>query len=381
MEHLRDLPLGQIIQVPYLCHAMYDRDLFDSYYVRMNWDLMALSRGDFKNRSEEEAIGFLQNWMYFGLLWDFFGSMETFDLAEFFAETGTGPKVVTTARLPYYIRLWYQAAQEKSTEQRNEHFQKTKTRLLSLHHLAAYFCEGVPFGDGRKRSTWHLPLEISLSIQILADTLQHAGHEILKGSYNIEWGYSPLLKRNMRRDGWCPRAIATCTSGQQIHNLYYASTLGCPLVPKMHESCDEKLCQWEQTDVKTYVTLHTARCPRTCAFLSSDPQALVSKYKANATPLVYFDSTAGVEAVRVTDTGDKIPYVAISHVCKWSFFLQRALKLISKGAMVSEISTRMLFRLANSSVYRALLTSSEARMIRDRVTGGAIRSVSPLIQN
>lgn len=40
---------------------MYDCELFNTYCVRMKWDLPALSRSDFKNRSEEEAIGFLQS--------------------------------------------------------------------------------------------------------------------------------------------------------------------------------------------------------------------------------------------------------------------------------------------------------------------------------
>ena len=381
MEHLRSFPHGQSSQIPYLCQAIYDGGPFESYFVRMKWDLLALSRGDFKNKSEEEAISFLQSWMYFGLLWDFFGSIETFDLAEFISQTGTGAKVVTTARLPHYIELWNQIAQDKTTKQKSEHFLETRARLLNLHHLATYFCEGVPPGDGRIRSTWHLPLEISLSIQVLADTLQHAGHEILKGSYNIEWGYSPLLKRNMRREGWCPKAIATCTRGQQIHNLYYASTLGCPLVPKNHELCDEKLCRWEQTDEKTYVTQHRADCPGTCSFISSEPQALVSIYKANGTPLVYFDDTVGAEAIKVVEVDDKISYVTISHVCECNLLLQRALELMKKGATAWEISMGMLCQYASSNFCRSSSISSEVQMIKDHPTGGAIRSVSRLVQS
>lgn len=310
----------------------------------------------------------------------FFGSMETFDPAEFISETGAGAKVVTTARLPHYIGLWHQVAQEKTTEQRSEHFLETKARLHNLHHLATYFCEGVPLGDGCIRSAWHLPLDISLSIQVLADTLQHAGHEILTGSYNIEWGYSPLLESKMRREGWCPRAMATCTRGQQIHNLYYASTLECPLVSKTHKLCDEKLCQWEQTDVKTYLTKHRDDCPGTCSFITPEPQALVSIYEANGTSLVYFDDTVGAEAVKVVEVGDTISYVAISHVCECNLFLQRALELMKKGAMALEISMRMLYHFPNSSFCRSSSTSSAVRMIKDHPTGGAIRSASLLVR-
>lgn len=307
-------PLLSCVQVPYLCKAMYDGGDFEDYPSRKGFQIPHIATGNFKHKSREECIGFLQAWMYFGLLWDFFRDLEGFQLSEFIHQNDDGTATVTTRALPHVIRAWNTREQAKTLEERQKTFQQTRSRLLNLHVLAVYFCEGVPAGDGKVRTIELLPPEVSLSIQILADTLQHAGHEILHGNYNIEWGSSTLLQKRMRQVGWCPRAIATCSKGQQIHNLYYASTLGSPPVRKDHSLCDTRVCQWEQIDDASYLTSHRIDCAdHNCAWKGPEQSQLMERYARNQTPLVHFD--LGADSFTLSESKKVLPYVAISHVC------------------------------------------------------------------
>ena len=313
MEHLHDGSSEPSIQVPYLCNQMYDGGDFDSYPLRAGFDVPTIASSNFESKTREACIGFLQSWLYFGLLSDFFGALAEFRLSDFINHADNGSRTVTTRKLPYIIRKWNALEQAKAAEDRVRAFQRTKYRLLSLHNLAVFFCEGVPSGDGKIRTIQLLPAEVSLSIQILADTLQHAGHEIYKGRYNIEWGFSSFLTDQLRRAGWCPRAITTCTKGQEIHNLYYASTLGEPPVGRNHGSCDDHFCKWEHIEVETYVTGHRPDCTKAACFLRGpEVPSLVQKYSENKTPLINFDEES--DSINLSDSNAISSYVAISHV-------------------------------------------------------------------
>ena len=316
MEHLQDDHSEPNIHVPYLCEVMYDEGDFDGYPSRAGFQIPAIAAGIFRLKTREQCISFLQTWMYFGLLWDFFRHIEGFNLWHFVIQADDGRQIVTTKKLPEYIRAWNFFEQARTVEERNKAFLLSRDRLRSLHILASFFCEGVPAGDARVRTVQLLSTEVSLSIQILADTLQHAGHKIYRGNYNVDWGFSPLLKLQMSQAGWCPRAIATCATGQQIHNLYLASTLGSTSRHRDHGKRTDQICRWEQIDVATYTTQHRPDCPKTCSENGPNLVKLIAKYDQKRRPVIHYDVEH--DMINVSDSTEVSSYAAISHVCKFS---------------------------------------------------------------
>src|SRR5437763_16625335 len=101
-------------------------------------------------------------------------------------------------------------------------------------------------------------------------------------------------------------------------NLYYASTLGPPPVPRDHQGkqCRETVCQWEQIDEKTYASQHRPDC-RDCSFAGPDLPTLRSIILDGGIPVVSAQEVRGLFQVNILKVRADLPYTAISHVCKW----------------------------------------------------------------
>ena len=74
MDHLPDFGAAERIRVPYLGAPMYDGGDFNTYPQRVGWDQDKLWNNDLQGRSMQDAIAFLQTWIYFGLLYQVFGA-------------------------------------------------------------------------------------------------------------------------------------------------------------------------------------------------------------------------------------------------------------------------------------------------------------------
>ena len=315
MDHLLDHATDEMVTIPYRCKEMYDGGDFDTYPSRAGWELAALRRGDFQDKSKEDAIGFLQSWLYYGILWEYFGGFADFTLTKFVRQTEYEKKVVSTQNLAQYIVRWSHLEEARSVEQRHAGFVKTLTRLRFVYDLAITLSNGFPTItlDKYKRPPWQLPDDISLSIQVLADTLQHAGFKIYKERYNLDWGYSPLLKQKMLTDGWCPRAVSTCLFGQHIHILCYASTVRPPSLAKNHRECSEMRCEWEHIPMNSYKTKHRPSCSGDCRWDGPNEDELIKIYRDKKSPLLRLYK----ESVQVVGTDYSDGYIALSHVCKY----------------------------------------------------------------
>ncbi|KAJ5871113.1 uncharacterized protein N7529_003466 [Penicillium soppii] len=75
MDYIESAPGSQNdpIQIPCLSHEPYDGEDFPKYPERAGWDIDRLLAGDFSQHPAEPTGAFLQNWLYFGVLWEVFG--------------------------------------------------------------------------------------------------------------------------------------------------------------------------------------------------------------------------------------------------------------------------------------------------------------------
>lgn len=316
MDHLPHGAGSEPIRVPYICRDMYDGGDFGTFPQRCGWTVDELQLKRLKKLPKDEAAAFLQSWLYFGFLSHVFKPLHLdFDPFDFVREDETGRRLVTTRRLPEYVLKWGVMESQRTPDQQLERFNHLKSGFTLLHRFTICYCH-------KDTSQWPLEPEICLSIIILADTLMKAAFEILKRPFNIEWGVSEFLVEKMKRSGWCIRAISTMLKGQQIHNLYYASTLGSPEVVKDHGNCNEHVCRWEQVVENEYVIKHRPDCEG-CALIMPSIDRIVTIIRAGQIPgmrLKLAEGTSGQREIEVVELSPTIPYVAISHVCESIFF-------------------------------------------------------------
>ena len=313
MDHLPARNEDLRIPVPYLSDIEYDGGEFFTYGHRVGWDFTKLWNCDLQGKTVAEAARFLQTWLYFGLLHVVFGPAVGIKNSDFIEEVD-GVRLVTTRNLPIYVLKWRSYEQSRTTEEKQARFRQLKEFLERYIGLTIRWCRPSIEQQLQNPTRWPLSPEICLSIIVLGDTIVKAGFEILRQRFDLDWGDCDLLKYRMRDAGWCPRAIATLCKGQQIHNLWYASTLGLPPVEQPHTGCDERLCDWEQVDQATYKTQHRAPCTN-CSYLGPETDALVQEIAIEETPIVAYDPGNPENQFKLSSTKVTPEYVAISHVC------------------------------------------------------------------
>ena len=322
MDHLPHFGGSERVRVPYLDGPMYDGGDFFAYPERRGWDMTRLKQMLPPDYLPEEFPAFLQAWTFFGLLHRVLAPLNlnpAYDPNHFIERGDGGARYVTTKELPRYIIRWH-ALESKSTDR--EKFQRSqyiKPCLELLANLSPGYYTNSSTTRPKALERWPLPPEVLLSCRMLGDTLQWAAFKITGWKFNLDWGISPLLIEHMWTAGWCPSATATLYKGQQLQNLYCASTLGPPTVLRDHQNydCRESLCRWEQVDERTYATQHHPPCTD-CAFLGPDEQELRHIIQGGGVPVVSFAGERDSLKVLALKAQPNTIYVALSHVCRCS---------------------------------------------------------------
>ena len=165
-----------------------------------------------------------------------------------------------------------------------------------------------------------VPEPLALSIIVLFEALSKAARQVTRHSFNYDWQTSRLLIDRMERDGWCQSEL-NFLARMKIDTLYSASTMARPNAHRSHSNCAPHCCKAEQvTDHSSY----TANCRKHvngcggCSQVEADPSKVSTIIEADATPLLYYDSSTNrveIESVDAKELSSK-PYVALSHVCK-----------------------------------------------------------------
>lgn len=317
MDHLYDFQGSRTVEVPYVCSKPYDGGNFSTYAERQGWILKNLHDGNLEDRSVESAAALLQEWMYFGVLHEVFAYVDvSYHPDDFVTRTET-KHLITTKKLPELIMRWRDVESSHSDERKKQRFAAINSCLNNLTRLTFRFCGVGCLEHSTNPQQYPMSPEIALSVKVLADSLTTAGFQILDRPFNYDWGTSHLLKQKMGNLGWCPRQVATLVKGQQIHNLFSASTLAEPLAKRNHSSCNEAICQWEQIDETTYKTSHRPGCDVTeCPFRGASINEIVEKIERKEIPVICFDRSRKKLSLKSNVGPGKPDYVAISHVCK-----------------------------------------------------------------
>ena len=320
MDHLPSFCASDTISVPYISTEPYDGLSFDKYPERKGLDKGKLLRGELDGYPPGFVASFLQTWMYFGLLsavLDVPGA--NYNPEDFISEDNLRRRLVTTRKLRGYVIAWYFRENDGSLEDRSRRFSNMQGCFIELKPFVYRYCSANASQYYKAPSYWPLTPEISLSIMVLADSLMRAGWLITQKPFNHDWGVSSLLVNRMKDLGWCLNTISILKTAQQVHMLYYASTLGRPLMAsKNHSDCNDFSCKADQVDIHSYRTKHRSQC-RDCKFLGPPKDKVLEILNNGSIPLVMLQEINGelqIDVISQAECPHPPEYVAISHVCE-----------------------------------------------------------------
>ena len=317
MEHLIDFGRSEPIRVPYRCTEPYDDGSFVGYPGRKGWTIPELMTRQAATRTSEELVAFLQSWSYFGLLHTVFSPTDSGFNQEAFIEQDEQSLKVTTKKLPELVLQWQKWEAGRTAQQRKERFVLIKSCFeVLVRLLPRSYAYDVDYNQTTS-APWPGPSELVLSVLILADTLTWAGFRALGHRFDLDWGISPLLIKRMHSAGWCPSVITTVLKGQQLQNLYSASTIGTPMTLQDHKGrkCTENVCYFDQVDEAIYRSAHCDGCSD-CDNDGPDPEMVKSIIQDGGTPIIACGQCEQGISIKVERASANISYVAISHVCE-----------------------------------------------------------------
>lgn len=170
MDHIA-LPAVQVyppVCVPCLSDNSYDGLDFHSYPDRRGWDQERLLAGDFSQRSSTETAAFLQDWLFFGVLWHILGCSASKDnYVESDRQEPYGR--VTTALLDDHLNCRLEEVDQAIRMNANSarsYFQHAESCLKTLSVYCRRASSGV---DGHV--IWPVPPAVDLSLRALGKHL------------------------------------------------------------------------------------------------------------------------------------------------------------------------------------------------------------------
>ncbi|KAL9118922.1 MAG: hypothetical protein Q9187_004523 [Circinaria calcarea] len=306
MDHLPKIEASAFppLEVPCLCETNdYDRGGFLDFPQRNGWKidkLRGLVRSDEEHKSPEKITAFVQAWLFFGMLHEVFRISEVeIEFKDFVRDSGNH-RIVTTSRLRQYLNNWANRERGQDLTSRREKQAHVAAILIRVDSFLMHFHDSV------LPEKWKvtLPMEVLLSILIMAETLKNAAMLIWRFPLR-QLLSSPLisvglfrrqnpLKHYFNRAGWCLNEVAMLEDLVDTTGLYIASLLKRPSLSneQLHSGCTSQDCNAYQVDYQTYKTKHT----RECLDLSSCPFVFVDDQKVSS----------------ILENGDKIPVISLT---------------------------------------------------------------------
>ena len=329
MDHVRlpKDPAGPSIQVPYLCAEEYPGVSFHVYPAFKKWTLADIFYrpqwtreapfGDdqtFDRRPIAEATSFLQSWLFFGLVTTILGP--NVSVQDFIAQNASGTAVITTRKLPEYIRALEERDKDVIEVQMAFRRDNADQCITTAHKVYSYVADNTTVDPA-----------VMLSIAALGDYLTMVRNTLYcddpRRLLSIDWmGPSSskglagdIIGARMIRDGWCKsqvrRALRLSPSGR-----YSLAHLARPDPQITHDGCSFWQCKAYEMHWETYETVHVLESC-SCPFIYARSDQLHAILLAGKIPVI--SSTCSFEPglpIEIREAGTKSKYVAISHV--WS---------------------------------------------------------------
>lgn len=315
MDHL-PLPSGAtypLFEIPCETSVPHEGGFSLDFPTRAGWDIARLLRGDFSERPPQETSAMLQNWLFFGLLNDFFGGDFKPDD---FVRWSNGRKFVTTEKLVPRLKEWKSTVLTWTQSARNS-WLKNLEEYLNIASTVVRLLGQPPY---------ILPDEQLLSFMVLGCSLSYVRKWVIlprhsdsfaieDGAYLSSWGTSLALVSRLFNSGWCPTDIARLHSMFDVLGMYQASFLRQPQGAVLHTSCTRAVCVEDSIDELEYRKIFNEHTSGT--FEGPDLGRVTAILQAGSFPLIRLSSSYRSPVIEdVVAYRPNMSYTAISHV--WS---------------------------------------------------------------
>lgn len=311
MDHLLipKNPTHLRIEVPVLNGKRYEGP-YDSFPERNGWSKLQMAQPDLSLDKIEEVKHLLQEWLFFGLAQEVFGTLT--QRAEWTRAGRDGGSVLSTMRLRDLVQQLYRRSKDTSAENSSS---AADERIQQTLQIAIDMVNSLSLQKSPLSET-----DDFIVIVTLCDTIHKSfGTQIdsYRASGTLDLGvYQPLQKR-MLSDGWCKRDVHRLSHQLDLASLYLASNLNVPEAHVQHDGCTKFECLKSKVDESKYITRHDERtCNGNCSFVSVEKSDLTSILLSGVIPLISYQDKDDSGLVKLVPATPGTPYVAISHV--WS---------------------------------------------------------------
>ena len=308
--------------VPYLGSNSYDFGPFLTFPQRVGFDAQVLRLGQPEVVFEEDEFtilyGFLQDWLFFGLLHHMICTTPPIDeIIQPSIASPSGKRLDTSLVDSLFTRVIEDGRSLPETQRKarandlDQIFDETRKQLRFL----ATMTETSDY-EGTVRTFLGLFYELAAAVGGAAyqETTVYYGEQ--HGAIEITAGASSTLGR-LQENKWCPREIWSLVKKYNSTIGYYASLLINPSSNKDHSMCTSLVCEaFDVCDDKLYPYRHERPFP-CCEFLPVDTRKVIATLEQGLIPGLTYDGRSDASThIEVTAADSSTPYVAISHV--WS---------------------------------------------------------------
>ena len=312
------------INVPFVA-TQYDKGPFADYAARRGFkDFNSLF---LLNRERPDTFeSLLQTWLFFGLLYEFFG--EKLEMDDFVYEAGSATSLVSSVVLRGYCTNWFNKVFALDEDAKDE----TVANAFEVIESATRISNEIDDYIFRDQSA--APV-IMLSVKILIECLtivvkrftiplpkeDEIGlrrHIMESFEYRqLRLRPSGFLLQSMLRIGWCPFRLACISASLSSIALYHLRGFHyAALIGENHQACTEDSCCVD--NLPEYPPQHDCECSgRDCELTHIELDKVVEIYKGNNIPILSCVlEPSGSLWVEVIPSSKCSGYIAISHV--WS---------------------------------------------------------------
>lgn len=332
MDHLplRRNPVLDPIQVPYQCTEPYDGKPMLGYPARHGWQILYspaeityLHHGE--KAADEDFEPFLQNYLYFGLLYEAFGNL--CDLSDFLHKNeDSGAVLVTTAPLEnllvHLVSEWKQALESQDSHQ--VQWWSNLGKITQHIWTIALNTEKRLYETVVDPRIWLSIAELSTTVEeAVRDVFTDLDMEVPKSMFFSAWRLPTnppiglFLVDAMSKKGWCPidtRCIDLTTS--KPGTLYYIANLPPPRAHANHSKCSRDRCV-EMTINKRYRTKHDDLCTNTDCKEFENTIDVIRILEGDDIPLIVASPNRTEKKdllFTIVENSPTVDFVAISHV-------------------------------------------------------------------
>lgn len=199
------------------------------------WDVADFIREHFSGDHIHQLEGFLQSWMFFGLLEAVTGI--TVDTALFTREDPEKGRVITTAKLPTLLRVWVDDTLKSERNMRRLHASASFLRLKSARDMMVFIKTAMTDPtQSLSKIQPGLPILLNLLIETLSWALNFMIQEELGLSIPADThaSQSEFFRRSLVSTGWCLCAATIAVKHLSTAGVLYALSLGPPAASRDH---------------------------------------------------------------------------------------------------------------------------------------------------